>query len=144
MKTIMSATLSWLGLAHAGVGETDTGIDVASRGLSLASGMHQTWFEGIAHRSLGILLSQKWSQASPHERSEDGYLECLGHLQTSLRIFEEGKFEHEGARSSLEVARLLRLRGDLALSDQYCMRAIEVFQKLGAMGDLDRALNIST
>ena len=144
MKTLMSATLSWLGLAHAGVGEADTGIELASRGLTLASGMHQTRYEGIAHRDLGILLREKWSRASPDERSEDGYLECLGHLQTSLRIFEEGKFEHEAARSSLEMARLLRLRGDVVLSDEYCLQAIEVFQKLGAMGDLDRAMNIST
>ena len=59
MKTLMSATLSWLGLAHAGVGETDRGIELASRGLTLASGMHQTWYEGIAQRILGILPEGK-------------------------------------------------------------------------------------
>jgi tetratricopeptide (TPR) repeat protein/predicted Ser/Thr protein kinase len=140
MKTLISATISWLGLAYAGLGDIDKGIELALKAVSLGEEMHQKWFEGIAHRSLGSILMKKWLQQSVGERQEDHFEKSLDHLRTSLRIFEEGKFEHEGGRSSLELARLFRHKGDIEQSERYRERSVDVFQKLGAMGDLDRAM----
>lgn len=140
MKTLIAGTVSWLALAHAGMGNTDKGIELASKAVTMASGMQQKWFEGIAHRSLGSILMKKWLQQSLGERQEDHFEKSLDHLRTSLKIFEEGKFEHEGGRSLLELARLFRHKGDIEQSETYRERSVAVFQKLGAMGDLDRAM----
>ena len=140
MKTLLSATISWLALAHAGLGDVEQGIDLAVKAVSMAGKMHQKWFEGIAHRSLGMILMMRWQQVPANQRPERLYQESLEHLQTSLSIFQEGGFEHEGARSSLELARLLKCNGDLVQSGQHVQHALEIFQKLGALGDLDRAI----
>jgi tetratricopeptide (TPR) repeat protein len=138
MKTLLSATIAWLGLAHAGLGEIDRGIELASRALTMASGMHQKWYEGIAQRSLGVILMEKGKTLSPGEERERLLDESLRSIEASLRIFDEGKFEFESGRSSLELARLHLLRGETCSFERCRERAGDVFQKLGAFGQLDR------
>jgi len=138
-KTLLSATIAWLGLAHAGLGEIQRGIELATRARALASGMHQKWFEGIAQRSLGVILMEKGRAAPPGEERDILLEESLREIDASLSVFDEGKFEFESGRSSLELARLHWLRGDRCLSEKCRVRAIEIFQKLGVFGQLDRA-----
>jgi hypothetical protein len=105
----------------------------------MAGEMHQRWFEGIAHRSVGVILMKKWLAAVGGDRPETLYEESRRHLLESLGTFEAGKFTHEAGRSALELARLFWYRGDSAESERYRTRALDIFQKLGAMGDLERA-----
>ena len=143
MNTLMSATMSWLAIANAGLEEFDRSLDLATRAVSLATSFHQRWFEGIAHRALGIILVKQWAGASEEERVERLYERGTTHLAFSLTIFDEGRFEHEAARSSLELARAYAKHGDRQQSEAFRQRAIDVFQKLGAMGDLDRAITLT-
>ena len=144
MKTLLSATIAWLGLAHAGLGEIERGLELARRALTTATGMHQKWFEGIAQRSLGVILMEKGRNAPPGVDREKLLDESLGEIEASLRIFDEGKFEYESGRSALELARLHWLRGDRCSSERYRERAGELFQKLGAFGQMDRLDEIRT
>lgn len=144
MKTLLAATISWLGLAYAGLGEVDTAIERASAGLTMAKGMHQKWFEGIAERSLGLILMEKGKSLIPRAEGENLMVESLRHIESSLTIFEEGKFEFEAGRSLLELARLHGLRGDAYSFERSRDRASEIFQKLGAIGQLDRLNALST
>ena len=139
MKTLLSATTAWLALATAESGEVEEGLALARKSLAMASDLGQKWFEGIASRSLGMILRMKWGEGG----EEREYAESSACLRRSLSVFAEGKFEHEAARSSLELGRLLKKGGDP--ESERCLRqAVEVFQKLGAMGDLERALQLSS
>ncbi|HTY58080.1 MAG TPA: tetratricopeptide repeat protein, partial [Bacteroidota bacterium] len=144
MKTLLSATTSWLALATARGGEVDAGLDIARKALSMAADLGQTWFEGIANRSVGVIQGMKWSEHPGGTQPETEYDEALRYLIRSLALFSDGKFEHEAARTSMEIGRLMEAAGHTREGGEYLRRAIDVFQKLGAMGDLDRALQISS
>jgi hypothetical protein len=109
----------------------------------MAADFGQKWFEGIASRSVGVILRMKWVLGAGSAEAESVYTESLENLRRSLAVFTEGKFEHEAARSALELGQLLKSRGDEVEGERYLQQAVEVFQKLGAMGDLDRALHLS-
>ena len=142
MKTLLSATTAWLALATARGGEVDEGLAIARKALSMATELGQTWFEGIASRSAGVILGMKWSGEAGGECRETVYDEALRFLHRSLALFTDGKFEHEAARTSLEIGRLLTAGGHNEEGETHLRRGVDVFQKLGAMGDLDRALQI--
>ncbi|MFQ5823066.1 MAG: hypothetical protein ACE5JB_03325, partial [bacterium] len=63
-------------------------------------------------------------------------------LTESLKIFEELKMEHEIGRSCLELAQFYQLNENSGEAQKYIFRAKEIFQKLGAMGDLDKVNNL--
>jgi tetratricopeptide (TPR) repeat protein/predicted Ser/Thr protein kinase len=144
MKTLLSATTSWLALATAECGDMEGGLRLARKALAIAADLGQKWFEGIASRSVGVILRMKWGLEVENEAKRILYSESLENLRRSFSVFYEGKFEHEAARSSLELGILLDLGGEKSEGGRHRQQAIEVFQKLGAMGDLDRALKSST
>ncbi|MCI0484875.1 MAG: tetratricopeptide repeat protein, partial [candidate division NC10 bacterium] len=139
MKTLLSATTAWLALATAESGELQGGLALARGALTMATGLGQKWFEGIACRSVGIILRMIWAEGSPGD--EAIYTESAESLRRSFSLFTEGHFEHEAARSACELGRLLKMGGEIESGERYIQQGVEIFQKLGAMGDLDRVLH---
>jgi hypothetical protein len=90
-----------------------------------------------------MILGMRWARGPGRTDADPEYREGLERLSRSLTLFTEGHFEHEAARSSLELGRLLKMAGHGAEGERHIQQATEVFQKLGAIGDLERALQIS-
>jgi predicted ATPase len=132
---------SWLALASLQLGDAGGALETALAAVRIAEEMDQRSQLASAKRTLGIVRREmlKGSGAgTPESRSA-----AESDLKESLAIFEELKMQHEAARSCLELAKLYIAGGNRESGRAFLLRAKEVFQKLGALGDLTAANNVN-
>lgn len=133
---------AYLSLVLLELGQHVPARQTARKALSVATEMNQKANQGIAKRILGVLeIKQINSNGDTSIDKKTGNRIEL-QLTESLKIFEELKMEHEIGRSCLELAQLYHLKGDSGEAQKHIFRAEEIFKKLGAMGDLDKANNL--
>lgn len=115
------------------------------KALKIAEEMKQKAYISFAKRMQGIIElreveSRKGSTVDQKMKAQIKQL-----FTESLDIFDGLKMMHEMAKSCLELARYYQWTGDTAEAQKFAARAKEIFQKLGAMGDLKKlkSLNIS-
>ena len=88
-------------------------------------------FQASAQRALGVLC-----------RLTGGYVEAEAHLHQALQMFEELETRWQFGRTLVELAELASDRTDYAQARDYCMRAIEAFDEMGAVPDRMRAQTV--
>jgi len=134
-------TRVWLSQALLGLGQHAKAEKMASEALDIAEELNQKASQGFAKRIFGVIeLKQINSNDTSIDKKTCNRIELQ--LTESLKIFEELKMEHEIGRSCLELAHLYHLKGDSGEAQKHIFRAKEIFKKLGAMGDLDKANNL--
>ena len=131
---------SWLALALLNLGDTSAAIQSCREALRIAGEMDQPNQLAAAKRTLGIIGLARMQ--TDEGQSADPWSASGIHLQESLEMFDSLKMHHDAGRSHLELARYYRHIGDLERCREHLLRAKEVFQKLGARGDLARANQI--
>jgi tetratricopeptide (TPR) repeat protein len=128
---------SWLAIALLKIGNVDDARRTAETAVKLAQEMEQRSQLASAKKTLGMvgltLLRSRRMELS------DAKVIVGDPLAESLSIFEQLKMQHEAGRCCLELARYFQQLGDLDQCKSYLLRAKEVFQKLGALGDLAAA-----
>lgn len=132
-RVFESQVHSWLAVAQLRLDEFDGAETTTREALRIAGEMNQKNQLAVAHRTRGIVLMERLSQPLSAGREQE---EVLVHLQQSLLLFEELKMLHESGRSSLELAKFFQRTGKVDLCKEHLLRSKEIFQKLGALGDL--------
>ncbi len=135
-------TRVWLSQALLELGQQAQAKQMALKALKTAKEINQKASLGSAKRILGVIGIEKirYSDTKPTDQNQLKKIERQ--LTESLKIFEELNMEHEVGRSCLELAHLYHLKGDSGEAQKHIFRAEEIFKKLGAMGDLDKANNL--
>lgn len=137
-KVFESQGLIWLSQALLGLGQLSDANEVILRAYKNAEDLNQKAYQGLAKRVLGAIGLKRLEDDEDTLRDKKARDSVEIHLEESLKIFEEMKMEHEIGRTCLEFARFYRLTGNDSSTEKFAHRAREIFQNLGAMGDLEK------
>jgi len=135
-------TRVWLSQALLELGQQAQAKQMALKALKTAKEINQKASLGSAKRILGVIGIDKIRYSATNPTDQNQLKKIERQLTESLKIFEELNMEHEVGRSCLELAHLYHLKGDSGEAQKHIFRAKEIFKKLGAMGDLDKAKNL--
>ena len=132
----------WLSHALLELGLEFEAKQMAIKAQEIAEDLNQKAIQGFAKRILGVIelnqLKNKTLTSADHELQKR-----IQHLlRESLHIFEELKMEHEFGRTCLELAKFYLQYGNEDASQNYKNRAKGIFEKLHALGDLEKANKI--
>ena len=139
LRVFESQAHAWLGLVLVELGQLGEAKQIALKALNVASEMNQKGSEGIAKRVLAMIRLEQLKGEGGNSLGREAWKEIGMHLRETLEIFQELNMEHEVGRSYLELARFSQLFGDAAEGHTYLLRAKEIFKKLGASGDYEKA-----
>lgn len=130
---------SWLALALLHLGESGEAARTCEEAIRIAGEMNQPSQLAAAKRTLGVIGLARLERMEASTGSADPWKESGAPLMESLELFEELKMQHEAGRSHLELARFYRQTHDVERCREHLLRSKQIFQKLGARGDLARA-----
>jgi tetratricopeptide (TPR) repeat protein/predicted Ser/Thr protein kinase len=128
----------WLGKAYSELDRYEDARRLAFRALDLSTELNQKPSLGFAKRIIGVVeTNQLKSEKDPVKINEmRDVIEV--YMSGSLDIFRELKMEHEFGRTYLELVKYYLTIGDEVKRKECAERAKEIFQKVGAMGDLKK------
>jgi tetratricopeptide (TPR) repeat protein/predicted Ser/Thr protein kinase len=136
-----SITCSYQAQACSRLGKFEQAAQMADEAVTLAVASGQRGNEGLARRVWGEVRILMAAGAEGEKREK--LLHGAGlELERSLRIFDELGMEQEMGRTLLDLARMYSLTGQAEKSRDAVERSREIFEKLGAQGDLSQAEKI--
>jgi class 3 adenylate cyclase/tetratricopeptide (TPR) repeat protein len=120
----------WLGEAYWRAGDLERANDTLSKAVATYERCGMQFFLGCAHR---LLAEAHLSSASP--RDEVHRVEV--HLASSIDIFSKIHAQNELALAYTAYGRLFKRQGRLTEAREYLSRALELFERLGTLGETD-------
>jgi eukaryotic-like serine/threonine-protein kinase len=141
VRVFLSHTFIWQAEVLLKQGKLDEARRVAEDALAESRGTNQRGNEGKAIRVLATVNLERLQTAEDPLRAEL-VREAGQFLHESLEILEAVKMEHEVGRTCVELARLNFISGNISEGQSYLERAQSVFERLGAMGDYNKAEEI--
>lgn len=129
---------SWLALSQLHLGDLGSAEAIAAEAIRIAQEMKQQSQLAAAERTMAVIGVARFSATQTGNPDE-----LIKRLQRSLAIFEELKMQHEAGRTCLEIARFYRAVKDIDTCKKYLLQSKEIFQRLGALGDLAAANKVT-
>ncbi len=142
LRIFVSVAYAWLALTLQYLNESENAKQKGKIALQIAQEMAQLNQVAIAKRCLGIINLIQLQNQNQSELKIDSWIESENYFKECLEIFENLKMEHEIGRTCLELAKYYNYLKTSNEAKKFLERAIEIFQKLGAFGDLTSAENI--
>ncbi len=126
---------SWLAMTYLRLGDTKKATEMVGRALNVARELNHKHEIGAALRTSGVI---RLETSPPGEGMQSAEAE----LNESLSIFKELAMRLEEGRSCLALATLYRRTGEMDRCKECLLKSKEIFQRLGAMGELAAANQI--
>ncbi len=127
----------WFAAARAEIefnaGQIDRALELAEQAVEDGRATGGIISEGIAQRVWGQALAAR-------NGPEDA--EAEAHLETSLRLFEEGEAAIEAARTRVALGQLMQARGDIKSAREHLERAAAQFKASGLDRELERTVSL--
>ena len=145
LAVLILPQVTWGGHAHMGswqsrkllgegywrVGESDEAIQTLAELLELAERCGAQFYLGAAHRLLGeIALTTNPMQVEAPLAAP--------HFEQSIAVLRAIKAENELALAYAGYGRLHRQQGNITLAREYLTQALEIFERLGTLGEPDK------
>ena len=142
-KVFESQALIWLGQALLGLGRISEAKKLELKAYKIAEELNQRSYMGFAKRVLGVIELRQLNTKRDTTTDQESWNKIELLLTESLKIFEELKMEHEFGRTCLELAKFYLQYGDEEATQNYKSRAKGIFEKLHALGDLEKVNKIN-
>ncbi len=139
LKYIEPMIKIWLGHALAELNDFEGAKKSVMQALTMSEELNQKASRAFAIRMLSEIELIRIAHANKVEAGNNAFERIEEQLKESLNIFNELKIEQEIGRTDLELAKYYKWKNLLDEAEEFITKAKEIFKRLGATGDIDKA-----